>query len=179
VTLISSPDPYPLGQVSYCYHWASVVSFLHFNQLLYKTTEPIWTKLWWNGPWVVPFQNCVRQSPPPPRQPRWLSLLKIENLTENHLKIIFSETAGPIGPKLWWNCLQMVLFENCVRRPRPPSKIAAVIKNRKFGKKSLTNYLLWNYWANWAQTMVEWSLGGHLSEFCPTTPTASQDVCHY
>ena len=29
---ISSPDP--KGHVSYCYHWASVVSFLHFNQLL-------------------------------------------------------------------------------------------------------------------------------------------------
>ena len=26
-----------------------------------ETTEPIWTKLCWNDPWVVPFQNCVRQ----------------------------------------------------------------------------------------------------------------------
>ena len=41
----------------------------------------------------------------------------------------------------------MVLFKNCVRRPRPPTKLAAVTKNRKFGKKSLENYLLWNYWA--------------------------------
>jgi hypothetical protein len=23
------------------------------------------TKLWWNGPWVIPFQNCVRQFRPP------------------------------------------------------------------------------------------------------------------
>jgi hypothetical protein len=114
-----------------------------------------------------------------PRQPRWLPLLKIENSAKNHLKINFSETAGPIGPKLWWNGLQMVLFENCVRRPRPPTKIVAVTKNRKFGKKSLKNYLLWNYWANWAQTVVEWSLGGHLSELCPTTPAANQDGHHY
>ena len=25
-----------------------------------ETTEPISTKLWWNDPCVVPFQNCVR-----------------------------------------------------------------------------------------------------------------------
>jgi hypothetical protein len=25
---------------------------------------PLETKLWWNGPWVIPFQNCVRQSRP-------------------------------------------------------------------------------------------------------------------
>jgi hypothetical protein len=30
----------------------------------------------------------------------WLSLLKIENLAKNHIEIIFSEIAGPIGPKL-------------------------------------------------------------------------------
>ena len=78
----------------------------------------------------------------PPCQPRLLPWLKIENLAKNHLKIIFSETAGPIGPKLWWNGLQMIFFEKCVRRPRPPPKIAAVTKNRKFGKKSLKNYLL-------------------------------------
>jgi hypothetical protein len=105
----------------------------------------------------------------PSRQPRWPPLLKIENSAKNHLKIISSETTGPIGPKLWRNGLQMVHFESCVRRSRPPTKIAAVSKNRKFGKKSLQNYLLWNYWANWVQTMVEWSLGGHLSELCPTT----------
>ena len=29
-----------------------------------ETTEPISTKLWWNDPWVVPFQNCVRQHRP-------------------------------------------------------------------------------------------------------------------
>jgi hypothetical protein len=120
-----------------------------------KTTGPIWTNLWWNGPWVVPFQNCVRQFP---CQPRWLPLLKIENSAKYHLKIIFSETAGQIGPKLWWNGLQMVLFENYVWRPRPPTKMATVTKNRKFSKKSLRNYLLWNCWASGAQTILKWSL---------------------
>jgi hypothetical protein len=37
----------------------------------------------------------------PGRQPRWPPLLKIENSAKNHLKIISSETAGPIWPKLW------------------------------------------------------------------------------
>jgi hypothetical protein len=30
-----------------------------------ETTWPIKTKLWWNDPWVIPFQNCVRQTRPP------------------------------------------------------------------------------------------------------------------
>jgi hypothetical protein len=25
-----------------------------------ETTGPIATKLWWNGSWMAPFQNCVR-----------------------------------------------------------------------------------------------------------------------
>ena len=29
-----------------------------------ETTEPISTKLCWNDPWLVPFQNCVRQCRP-------------------------------------------------------------------------------------------------------------------
>ena len=24
-----------------------------------EATGPIWTKLWWNGPWMASFQNCV------------------------------------------------------------------------------------------------------------------------
>jgi hypothetical protein len=36
----------------------------------------------------------------PGRQPRWPPLLKIENSAKNHSKMISSETAGPIGPKL-------------------------------------------------------------------------------
>jgi hypothetical protein len=31
----------------------------------------------------------------------------------------------------------------------------------------------------WTEFMVEWSLGGHLSELCPTTPAANQDGHHY
>ena len=40
-----------------------------------ETTEPISTKLCWNDPWVVPFQNCVVSTI---FFPRWPPLLKIE-----------------------------------------------------------------------------------------------------
>jgi hypothetical protein len=89
----------------------------HLKNISSETTVPIWPKLWWNGLSVVIFQNCVRR---PGRQPRWPPLLKLENSAENHLNIISSETAGPIGPKLWWNGLQMVLFvfDDPDRKPR-------------------------------------------------------------
>jgi hypothetical protein len=73
----------------------------------------------------------------PGRQSRWPPLLKIENSAKNHLEIISSENAGPIGPKLWWNGLYVIPFQNSVRRPRPPAKMSAITKNRKFGKISL------------------------------------------
>jgi hypothetical protein len=59
--VFSSPDP---KQESYCHHWASVVRPLTFHILInsYEATGPIWTKLWWNGSWMAPFQNCVQWS---------------------------------------------------------------------------------------------------------------------
>ena len=33
----------------------------YLKKIFSETTEPISTKLCWNDPWVVPFQNCVRQ----------------------------------------------------------------------------------------------------------------------
>jgi hypothetical protein len=42
----------------------SVVRPSTFHILIFssETTGPIATKLWWNGPWMAPFQNCVRWS---------------------------------------------------------------------------------------------------------------------
>jgi hypothetical protein len=57
------------GQVSYCHHWAFVVCRPSVRLLTFhilsnssEATGPIWTNLWWNGPWMAPFQNCVRWS---------------------------------------------------------------------------------------------------------------------
>ena len=40
----------------------SVVRPSTFHILIFssETTVPIATKLWWNGPWMAPFQNCVQ-----------------------------------------------------------------------------------------------------------------------
>ena len=58
--IFSSPGL--LGHVSYCHHFSSVVRPSTFHILIFssETTGPIATKLWWNGPWMAPFQNCVR-----------------------------------------------------------------------------------------------------------------------
>jgi hypothetical protein len=41
------------------------------------------------------------------------------------------------------------------------------------------NLLLWNYWANFNQTLLKWSLGGPLSKLCPSAPSCIQDGRHY
>ena len=51
--------------LSYCHHhFSSVVRLSTFHILIFssETTGPIATKLWWNGPWMASFQNCVRWS---------------------------------------------------------------------------------------------------------------------
>jgi hypothetical protein len=47
-----------------------------------ETTVPIATKLWWNGPWMAPFQNCVRWSRLPTKM---AAKLKIEKRGDESL----------------------------------------------------------------------------------------------
>jgi hypothetical protein len=47
--------------------------------------EPIATKLWWNDPWMVPFQNCVRCSRLPTKM---AAKLKIEKRGDEIFKKI-------------------------------------------------------------------------------------------
>jgi hypothetical protein len=56
---------------------SSVVRPSTFHILIFssETTGPIATKLWWNGPWMAPFQNCVRWSRLPTKM---AAKLKIE-----------------------------------------------------------------------------------------------------
>jgi hypothetical protein len=49
-----------------------------------ETTEPISTKLCWNDPWVVPFQNCVRQR---------RSVSKMAAITKNIIFFQIAKTA--------------------------------------------------------------------------------------
>ena len=40
----------------------------------------------------------------------------------------------------------------------------------------MKNLLVWNYLANWDQPLMEWSLGGSLSELYPLDPRSIQDA---
>ena len=68
-----------LGQVSYIvitFRPSSIrPSTFHILIFSLETTGPIATNLWWNGPWMAPFQNCVRWSRPPSKM---AAKLKIE-----------------------------------------------------------------------------------------------------
>jgi hypothetical protein len=87
-----------------------------------ETTGPIATKLWWNVPWVTPFQICVWWSRFPTKMATWL---KIEKRGGWNLKKIFSsETTEPISTKLCSNDPWVVPFQKCVRHFRPPTKMA-------------------------------------------------------
>ena len=51
-------------------------------------------------------------------------------------------------------------------------------KLEKRGMKFKKNLLLWNYCDNLNQTLLEWSLGGPLSNLCPSVPSCIQDGRH-
>ena len=50
---------------------------------------------------------------------------------------------------------------------------------KKGGMKLKKNLLLWNYWANFNQTLLKWSLGNPLLKLCPSAPSCIQDGRHY
>jgi hypothetical protein len=52
-----------------------------------------------------------------------------------------SGTSSSIRTKLWWNSHWMVLFQNCVRQSRSPTKMAATGQLRCYWKQ------LWSRWA--------------------------------
>ena len=52
-------------------------------------------------------------------------------------------------------------------------------KLEKRGMKLKKNLLLWNYWANFNQTLLKWSLDGPVSKLCPSAPSCIQDGHHY
>ena len=96
-----------------------------------ETTGPIATKLWWNGPWVAPFQMC--QVIPTSNQDGHQAKNRKKG-GWNLKKTFSSETTEPISTKLCWNDPWVVPFQNCVRQRRPVSKMAAITKNRNFFK---------------------------------------------
>ena len=94
----------------------------------------------------------------------------------NYKKIFSSETAQPILTKLWWNVLWVVLYQNCVRWPRPQTKMAARLKIEKREDEILKIFssettkpiqakLYWNDpWVFPFQNCVGWKKGGWISK---------------
>ena len=87
-----------------------------------ETTRPIQAKLYWNDPWMVPFQNCVRRHRPPTNM---AARLKIEKRGDEFQKSS-PETIVQILTKLCWNDAWMVFFQNGVRLFRSLAKMAAI-----------------------------------------------------
>ena len=78
----------------------------------------------------------------------------------------------------WTNCNQ-TFVEWSLGGPFP--KLCPVIltsnqrgRQAKYNKRGMElkqNLLLWNYWANFNQTLLKWSLGGPLPKMCPVFQT--------
>jgi hypothetical protein len=79
--------------------------------------------------------------------------LRRSSVRKQLLKIFSSETTWPLETKLWWNGPWVVPFQNCIWQSRPPTNMVAVTKNKKGGWNS-KNLHLWNYWANWNETLL-------------------------
>ena len=126
----------PLAHLTQRVIWAFVISLRPSSvrrQLLSnfssETTLPIKTKLWWNCPWAIHFQNYVRQS----RPSTTMAAVTTNKKGGCNLKIVISETTGQIGTKLCLDSPWMIPFQNFVRKSRPPSNMAIVAKNKKGG----------------------------------------------
>ena len=74
-----------------------------------ETAWPIGAKFWWNGPYVVPFQNLVKWPHPSAKAAdiSWHSfdIGPYGKNVLNKLKIFSTETVSPVGTRIWWNGL--------------------------------------------------------------------------
>ena len=139
-----------------------------------ETTVPISTKLCWNEPWVVPFENCVRQCRP-------VSKMAAMTKNRNFLKWPHCSILSQKVPKFKlykrndepFNIYYRIFYELWTF-----AYFDRLCKLEKRGMKFKKNLLLWNYCANLNQTLLKWSLGGPLSKLCPSVPSCIQDGRH-
>jgi hypothetical protein len=113
-----------------------------------------------------------------PRWPPLPNLILHRTLWEIPIKIFLSETICSIRTKFLWNSHWMVLFQKCVRRWGPSTKMAPTVELsltlHPIGN-SHKNLLFRNHWVNSNQTLVEWSLDNPLPKLCLVIPTFNQD----
>ena len=149
--------PMTLICIPYC-HFHQTIHHETISQLsmgLFKSGER-YRLTWASSKLTWPYWSCELLLPLGVRRP--------SVVISFYISIFSSETTRPIWTKLGRDCPWVVPFQNCARRPHSPTKMAAVAKNIKFGKKSLKSLLVWNCLVNWNQTFVKWSLDGPLLE---------------
>ena len=106
--------------------------------------------------------------------PRWPPLLKIEISSNGQNCSIFSQKV----PKFelykhndeLFNIYYGIFYELWTF-----TDVDRLWNKKKGGMKLKKNLLLWNYWANFNQTLLKWSLGGPLLKLCPSAPSCIQD----
>jgi hypothetical protein len=125
--------------------------FAEFNSS--EATGPIWTKLWWNGPWMAPFQNCVRWPRPLTKMSAdWPSSIREDFFNSFFAEFSIFSNSGHLG---WWPG-----SSNTILKGDHLVKWAIVTTERPSSVNfSHFNQLLWSHWANLNQTSVEWSFG--------------------
>ena len=102
------------GNVSFCHGVSSVVRRpLTFHIWIFssETNGPIWTKLWWNGPGMVPFQNFIRWPRPSTKMAATAELSLILVPMGNSLK---SGTTWLVGTKVGLNGYFVSYFQNYI-----------------------------------------------------------------
>jgi hypothetical protein len=139
--------------VNYCHHFSSVVcrpSTFHILIFFSETTGPIATKLWWNGPWMAPFQNFVRWSRLPTKM---AAKLKIEKGGMKFEKNLLLWNRGPSkdhSTKVWLQLVQWFLRRRLIcdmstddrRRTKSDDNSSHVLKARWAKKWSQLFYFV-------------------------------------
>ena len=156
---------------------SSIVRLSTFHILIFssETTGPIATKLWWNGPWMAPFQNCVQWSRLPTKMAAKLKIEKREDVilivkccfSVRHNELKFSCSFTTRNTLTYNPGFSVKFFFQPIYTDYANSAY--------FDKRSHLNLLLWNRWTKLNQTWQGWSLGGSLSNLCPTARPSIQD----
>ena len=135
---------------------------------------PISTKLCWNEPWVVPFENCVRQCCPVSKMAamtknrnffKWPKLLYFKPESAKFELYKHNDELFNIYYGIFYELWTFAYFDR-------------LCKLEKGGMKLKKNLLLWNYCANLNQNLLKWTLGGPLWKLCPSVPSCIQDGRH-
>ena len=124
-----------------------------------EITKPISTKLRWNDPWVVRFQYCVRQRRPVSKM---AAITKNRNFFKWPILLYFKPESAKF--ELYKHNDELFnIYYGMFYELWTFANFDILCKLEKREDEIKKNLLLWNYWANFNQTLLKWSLGGSLS----------------